>query len=157
MFLLKNSNLVSLNSGGRGVSIVFSRIEKEIKVSSWKKKYGNVSGKGYTLVGSLEQTFRKAGSKRWGETQCLPLPPGPDSEPIPLTGFVFKETCLGCLLLQKHRCSQWTGHISQTMWYLGSTLVRDEGRNNGGEGKDYFYSVDIFKMLPIVMTLNGMI
>lgn len=118
MFLLKNSNLVSLNLGGRGVSIVFSRIEKEIKVSSWKKKKnGNVSGKGSTLVSSLEQTFRKASSKRWGETKCLPLPPGPDSEPIPLPAFVFKETCLGCLLLRKHCCSQWTGHISQAMWY----------------------------------------
>lgn len=26
-------------------------------------------------------------------------------------------------------------------------MVHDERRNNGGEGKDYFYSVDIFKML----------
>ena len=147
MFLLKNSNLVSLSLGGRGVSIVFSRKEKEVKVSSWKKKMV-MSVERDTPWLDLWKAFRKAGSKTWGETKCLPLLPGPDSQPIPLAAFVFKKTCLGCLLLQKHHCSQWTGHISQAVCLLSRKhMVHDKRRNNGGEGKDYFYSVDIFKML----------
>lgn len=43
MFLLKNSNLVSLNLGGRGFTKVFPRIEKEINMP-WKKMEMAVRG-----------------------------------------------------------------------------------------------------------------
>lgn len=45
--------------------------------------------------------------------QCPP--PDPDSQPLPLAAFVFKEICLVCVLLQNHLPSQRTGHLQQAM------------------------------------------
>lgn len=60
MFLLKNSNLVSLNLVGKVFANVFFQIEKEIKVP-WGEN-GNGSETGNTLVRAHEEALGKAAS-----------------------------------------------------------------------------------------------
>lgn len=95
MFLLKNSNLVSLNLVGKVFANVFFQIEKEIKVP-WGKKM--------EMAVERETPWLDLMKRPWGKLtppiQCPP--PDPDSQPLPLAAFVFKKICLGCVLLQKH-------------------------------------------------------